>query len=426
MKLSFAPALAPILSFAIICAISCDPTTGLPVYAASTSEVSVNRTLDDLEQAISDRRLKQNDIETLAEIVQAHPTDYRAHLLFGLALDEIGMAEQALEQFRLADKYGPQDPRGTAGILSHLMAQGDTVTAKIMLKNALERFPNSQDILYLFGKTLKDNNKHRELAFDVLKKAFLIAPDKPVYRLPSELGELLVASDPRSAYSLASMDLRTHPDYYLGLQVKGESLMQMGLYRQALVPLRKLYAQNPHYGISAQLLTRCLYWDHRYKEALVPALHYLAKEAKYKGLGAASGETFLVLSHNSKPQDVQNALSQFYAEASKNKIAITPAFHYYLAVVFYKCHWGQMAQNEIDKFIALEPGDADAYFIKARINERFLDDYDAALKNYMIASGRSPYNLEYAQAAQRLAERLETRNNDWAWCLRDWLRRVFS
>ena len=108
MKLSFAPALAPILSFAIICAISCDPTTGLPVYAASTSEVSVNRTLDDLEQAISDRRLKQNDIETLAEIVQAHPTDYRAHLLFGLALDEIGMAEQALEQFRLADKYGAE------------------------------------------------------------------------------------------------------------------------------------------------------------------------------------------------------------------------------------------------------------------------------------------------------------------------------
>lgn len=393
------------------------------VWALENS--SLDNQLKVIEDEYDRHALTESTLEELARLVLVHPTNYRVHLYYGLALDEVGLAEQAMEQFQLADKYGPQDPRGTAGVLSHLISKGDNVTASIMLEKALVRFPNSPEILLLFGRTLKDQ-KHFQEATRVLTRAYDVNCRNHIYRLPSELGELLLRANPVFAVQLAREDLAKNPNFYLALQVEGASLMQMGLYKQALAPLAKLYEQNHNFANSAQLYCRCLYWNHDYKKGLVPSFYYLAKEGTHPGLGLGSADVALAFVRGSSRADAVSALKTFYEEVSAAKVALADAFHFYMGLIFYKCRMGDLALEELDKYLALNPKHVESLFLKARIEEVQLLDYEHALADYRLASALSPYNLEYQQAMLNLEERLAQRNRDWAWCLRDWLAGLWS
>ncbi|HMW91978.1 MAG TPA: hypothetical protein PKE54_18275, partial [Candidatus Obscuribacter sp.] len=90
---------------ALIIALSASLST---VPGASAQEFSSDL-LDKYQEKVEKRELTDQELSRLAELAQAYKDNARVHLVYGLALDLVGLNDQALEQFKLSDKLGPKD-----------------------------------------------------------------------------------------------------------------------------------------------------------------------------------------------------------------------------------------------------------------------------------------------------------------------------
>ncbi|MBS2005879.1 MAG: hypothetical protein JST01_02485, partial [Cyanobacteria bacterium SZAS TMP-1] len=96
-----------------------------PVTAApSAGKSQLDAQLDIYEKDIDGKNLSEGDFQKLADLAAKNPTNWRVHLLFGRGFDLQGLNDQAVEQYRLADQYGPQDPQAIVQILSSMLAKG--------------------------------------------------------------------------------------------------------------------------------------------------------------------------------------------------------------------------------------------------------------------------------------------------------------
>ena len=383
----------------------------------------VGKSLRRIQAELDSRKLteaSQNELEVLAT---KYPNNYKVHLYYGLVLDEVGLPEQAMAEFELADKLGPKDPRATAGIMNHILARGDSSAAIELLEKALKRFPDSPEILFYMGKNFKEH-RHWSEAQTVLNRAY--KSGYKVKHLPVELAELYVVTAPDLALRLANEDLARYPDYYLSLQVKGLALMNLGKFTEAIEPLGKLFKQSPSLDRSAEYYLRCLFWDGRYHEALQPGLYFLGKEAHVIGGSLVSAEVLSEIVGHLTNNDLEQQLAQFYEQLKKEKIMVRPAFHYYLATVFYKQGKAKLAKAEVDKLLDSEPKSIDGLYLYGQLQENYGRNYKEALKAYEMAHALAPYNMMIEKAYIRMEERQAFRSSDWARALRDWLENLFG
>jgi tetratricopeptide (TPR) repeat protein len=383
----------------------------------------VGKSLRRIQAELDSRKLteaSQNELEALAT---KYPNNYKVHLYYGLVLDEVGLPEQAMAEFELADKLGPKDPRATAGIMNHILSRGDAAAAAQLLEKALKRFPDSPEILFFMGKNFKEHS-HWSEAQAVLGRAY-----KAGYRvkhLPVELADLYTVSDPELALRLVNEDLALYPDYYLSLQVKGIALMNMGRFTEATEPLGKLFKQSPTFGRSAEYYLRCLFWDGRYRDALQPGLYFLGKEAQAISGPLVSSEVLSEIVGQLTTSNIEQNLAQFYEQLKTNKIQVSPAFHYYLATMFYKQGKVKLAKAEVDKLLEREPKSVEGLYLYGQLQENYGRNYKEALRAYEMAHALSPYNMAIDKAYIRMEERQAFRSSDWARALRDWLENLFG
>jgi len=385
--------------------------------------VAVGKVLKRIQAELDRRQLTQASQTELEALATKYPNNYKVHLYYGLVLDDVGLPEQAMTEFELADKFGPQDPRGTAGIMNHILARGDSAAATELLNKALKRFPDSPEILYFMGKNFKEH-RHWSEAQIVLSRAYKAG--YKVKHLPVELGELYQESAPLIALKLANEDLAQYPDYYLSLQVKALALMNMGKFTAAIEPLKKLYNQSPAFNRSAEYYLRCLFWDGRYHDALNPGLYYLGKEAHAIGGPLVSSEVLGEVISRLSAQDVEQQLNHFYGQLKKEKFLVRPAFHYYLATIFYKQGKARLAKAELERLLESDPKSVEGLYLLGQLQENYGRNYEQALKAYEMAHALSPYDMAIEKAYNRMMERQAFRSSDWARAFRDWLDNMFG
>ncbi len=78
---------------------------GLNVVAQSNVNVCLGR----IEQEILHKNLSKASLAQLTSIVTAYPNSSHAHILLGNCCDSMGLPEQAMEQYKLAFKCGPNN-----------------------------------------------------------------------------------------------------------------------------------------------------------------------------------------------------------------------------------------------------------------------------------------------------------------------------
>ncbi len=383
---------------------------------------AVSQVLQRIQSELDKGQLTQESVNQVAELTQKFPGNYKLHLYYGLCLDEVGLPDEALEQFRLADKLGPRDPRGTVGILNHLLSRGDQKAANILLDEALKRFPNTPEINYFLGKVLKDNGRYAE-AEKVFTRAY--RSGHRIFRLPTELGELLQNKNPQLAIKLADEDLEQHPNYYRALQVKGTALLNMGEFSLALEPFKNLFSQSPAYGRFAEYYSRCLFWSGNYRDAVQPGLYYLAQQAQEVGGPLPAQHALVTVLRHFNRDFAAKQIDEFYASVAKSnrsvQAMVKPAFHYYLASILENVPRPDLAMVEWQKYLQSNPNSFDALYHLGILQENYKHDYAAAYKLYSQAHGLAPHDGNAYNAYVRMLERLSNSSEDWAQSLRDWL-----
>ena len=340
-----------------------------------------------------------------------------------MLVDLQGLDDQAVEQYKIADKYGPKDPEAIAAILHNVMARGAGEAANTLLNSAIARFPNNPDILFLIGKRLKENNHGME-ASRVLIKAY--QSGAKVKGLPSELGDLIVMQDPERAIALAKEDLAGNPNFAPGQMVLAKAEMRLGNFQLALSPLKKLFEQAPTNPDVSMMYMKSLFWCGDYQTALEPALYCLHNDATDLAAADKSAGTLSKLFSRISSGYVDSTLSRFYDKIEQDKTPVAPPFHFLLGRVFYQEHRYGQAKSELLHYLDSDPKNGDTLYMLGRIAELHDRDYDAALKYYRLAHAILPYHEGIAGATSSLEERMADRNSDWAWCLKDWLNSAFA
>lgn len=420
-----------ILSAQILCALLSLPA----VFSQSSVNAQVSASIDSLmeayEKKLEERKLTEQDVAQIGELVEKNPGSAKAHLTLGLALDYVGLNDQALEQFVAADKLGPKDPKALVGKLHHLLSRGDKVAARITLDEAMKRFPENPDVLLLMGRTMKDD-RNFEGAEKALWAAYNSArsmPGKMPIGLPSQLAELYISANPELAIRLANEDLARVKDAFIAQAVVGISYTNLGEYRKALPSLTQIYAKSPTWRNIAETYSRCLYWDGQYKKAVQPALYSLAKAAGAMG-GKPRPQYLLseLFSHLSADQ-IQEEIEGFYKNVGVDKDSVNivkPPFHYYLAVALSDAKKPALSMKELKSFLDFDPSCFDAVLLKGKLQEIYLNDPEGALASYRFAHALLPYSAPCTQALNRLEGRMESRNTDLAWKFKDFLNRIFG
>jgi tetratricopeptide (TPR) repeat protein len=171
---------------------------------------------------------------------------------------------------------------------------------------------------------------------------------------------------------------------------------------------------------------RCLFWDGRYHDALNPGLYFLGKEAHAIGGPLVSSEVLGEIISRLPISDVELQLNQFYEQLKKDKILVRPAFHYYLASIFYKQGKPKLAKVELERLLESDPKSVEGLYLLGQLYENYGRNYKEALMAYEMAHALSPYDMVIDKAYNRMEVRQAFRSSDWARAFRDWLDSLFG
>lgn len=390
---------------------------------ASSGDSALDSQLDQYQKSLDDHTLTEAGVQKLAALAAKYPTNSRVHLLFGRAYDALGLADDAVEQYKIADKYGPKDPEAIAAILHNVLTKGGGEAANTLLNSAIERFPNNPKILYMIGKRLREN-RHGYQAFKTLKQAYGMG--QKVQGLPTELANMVVDREPRRAYEMAQEDLATNPDYAPALMLSSKALIFLGNYQQALGPLRKLFKQAPTNNEASMMYARCLYWCGDYRTSLEPSFYLLVNDSQFVVPELSSATNLAKVLSMMSGADGERALAHFYEKAEKEHVSIPGPFHYFIGRIFYRQNKYSEAKGELLRYLDIDPKSADTLFMLGNIAENYDHDYTLALKDYRLAHALLPLNPPMAAAALRLEQRETEVQNDWAASLRDFFYSIFG
>lgn len=384
-----------------------------PQAAGSTDEV-LNRIAKEVEaESVADK-----SYEELAKILEKQPNNFRARILLGNSYDILGMPEEAYEQYQLALKAAPNEPTAIVGMIKAETKTGRMHIAEALVKDALKRFPNNPEVKFWAGNFLfaKGQVKEAEAMF-----ATAITSNKAIFGLPSALAVIRYQQKRYDeALFLAKKDLAKDPTSVLANELAGMSLMKLHRYSEAAKPLAVAFNANPLKSIMAEEYAQALYWKGNYTEALRPALVAMAATANlYSNDAFAKNVVGRILRHVNKKQ-LAEAISEVSGKLGIDKSA---AFHFALGDVLDKYRFRELAIQQYKRGLEIEPGFGRAWYRLALDLENYAHDYPEALRCLKKANVASPEDQTISKHLLRLEDRYTTYGTDWAWQLKEWLRK---
>jgi tetratricopeptide (TPR) repeat protein len=378
---------------------------------------SLNGSLSRIEQEFLHQRLSKASLAELISIVNEYPTSSRAHIVLGNCCDAMGLPEQAMEQYKLAFKYSPDNVQSILELVKAQIRAGQLSAASSLLKQAMERFPTDPQILFWTGNALfkeQRYNEARELYVQAINKS-----KKPIVGINSALGNLSLLEERYSnALALAMTDLAYDPNLPLANEVAGLAFLKIGKFEHAVPYLAIAYKSDPtNYNIAINY-ARSLIWCGKYNDAIMPVLSAMAIAPNFIDRNAVTKITDDLIPHLSKASICDRA-DQISSLSALNKNVFV---HLELAKMCLKRNLPQLALKESLLAVKLDPHSADAKYKLALVTENYEHDYPTALRYLREAKVLDPYNYEITQHLSRLEDRLTINKSDWAWHLKDWLR----
>jgi tetratricopeptide (TPR) repeat protein len=372
--------------------------------------------LNKIEQEYNSKTLSKASLVELIFIVNKYPKNGRAHIILGNCCDSMGLPEQAMEQYKLAFKYSPNNVGSLIELVKAQVRAGQLSAASSLLKQAMQRFPADPQILFWTGNAL-----FKEHRYDEAKQLYAEALNNSkshIVGINSALGHLsLLQEQYANALALAMADISYEPNHPQANEVAGLALLKMGKFEHAISHLAIAYKNCPSNYDLALSYARALIWCGKYNSALMPGLSALASAPNFIDRYAATKTLEAIAPYLSKVT-ILEVIDEVNNSRTINKNIFV---HLELAKICLKKNLSALAYNESLTAVKIDPWSAQAKFRLALITESYKQDYKSALNLLREAKVLDPYNYEIKQYLMHLEDRLTIKKTDWAWSLKDWL-----
>lgn len=378
---------------------------------------SISEQLEAIEKKIEKDELSDEVYAQLDSIITKEPTNYRAHLYLGNCYAKLGLPENAIEEFKLATKYGPNQPKAFVELVQQQIRLGQIPAAIELLNEAKRKFPNDPEVLFYSGTELFSKGKIPEAQY-IWRLA--MNKNKKILGLGSALGEVsLMQGDFPKAIALAQQDLAIKPDFAMANRIYGLALASTGKFEQSIAPLNKAYEQQPFKQGLAENLAACAVWAGKWKIALEPSIIALGATASLDNNNPKEKKRLYEVFRHVTPKEIEFAI-----EAATIKIGTRPPAAYFFALgdVLDSVNMCKLAIEQYKRGLKEEPAFGRAWFRLGKDLEIYAKDYQQALQCYQKAHVFRMQDQEITMHMYSLADKLAKRDLDWSWKLKDVLR----
>ena len=389
----------------------------LVVLSAKAAESGSKVQLDNIEKRIEKDELGEDVYTQLDQIITREPTNYRAHLYLGNCYDKLGLPEQALEEFKIAAKYGPKEPKTFVELVKAQIKMGQVPSAMGLIGEAKKKFPNDPEVLFWSGNFLQSKGRWEEA-----KTAYILAMSqkKQILGLPSAMAEIkLQEGDFPQAKVLAQADLAKDPNFAMANRIYGLALASTGKFEQSIEPLNKAYQQQPFKQGLAENLSACAVWAGKWKVALEPAIIALGATATLDSNNPKEKARLIEIFRHTKKEDIERAIASATIKIGKHPPG---AYFFSLGDVLDGINMRGLAIEQYKRGLQEEPAFGRAWFRLGKDLEIYAKDYEQALQCYQKAHAFQMKDQEIAMAMYSLSDKLAKRNKDWSWQLKDVLK----
>jgi tetratricopeptide (TPR) repeat protein len=364
-----------------------------------------------------DQPVTDDMIEQVQAVLANEPQNRDAHMVLAQCYERLGLPDMADEEFTLAVKYSPDDPHALVELVKAEIKSGHPQVAMKMLDAAGKRFPNDAEVMFWYANYLATTKRTKEASalYNIALKH-----NAKILGLASALGQLRL-EDRRfgDAVQLANQDLALDKNFVLAYRVKGFALAYMSRWNEAQEPLRIAYKEQPFKGGVAYMYAKACTWSGDYQDALEPALVALAASSSLDANNFEQKVALARILHN-LPHD--KAIAKIAVVSNNLDISLpNPAFHFALGDVLDHTDLHDTAIEQYHKGLQMAPNFARGIFRLGKDMELYKQQYKEALFCYTRAHDLAPQDAEINAYNQRLTQRLEMRNEDIAWRLKDWI-----
>lgn len=378
--------------------------------------------LEQAQKEVDSKKLTDRTFAQLQEFVQKNPTNSQAHITLGLALNDLGLTEDAAMQFELAVRHGADNPRALVELCKSQIRLGRVEAAIFVLNQGLEKFPNDPEMLYLVGDFLLKEKRIRE-AIAILKRAYEINPKIP--HLPTAYGAAVMDTNPQMAAKLATEDLARYPKDERASRVRGFSYRRMGEYEKGARDLKIVFDLLPVMPNTSDALSDCYFYTGKYEKAVRPSV-FLVAFTSFPDVEQSGNISKLVRVLRKLPEHTASRLVSKAEEEIDSRYKNKADYHYSLGKAYDQADLPNAAMEEYKKAIVMDSKYVRAYYRLGLDQELILRDYKTALANYDMAYKLRPWDKEVALAYDRLQDRLSNRKGDVAWKWKDWLSKMLN
>lgn len=401
-------------------ALLCQPATCLAV------QTSDNFIEDAYKQLNSSTHPTESLMNDLALVVQKDPHNYQAHFFLGTCYFRLGLPDQATAEFRLAAQYGPNDPAPLIRLIHQAVENGQTELAREVASVGIGRFPSNPELSFWEANfVLLKENKLKEA-----DKLFSQASQSktPIPNLDISIATLRLAQGRLDdAYYLARRQLALTPDAAGAFLLIGDIHYRRKEFLAAYPWLQRAYGRIIFSPNLARKYMQVAYWTGHYEQALEPAIVQMALSSSKEFDDTNCTDIFVAAAKHVPKERVSEIVKTSSLTLDQNaRYLQDPSFHRGLGECLSKLGMHDLAQSEFQRCLKRNPGDGLANFLLARELELYRGDYDQALHYYNAAKlvGAPVNNIDLYIA--HLQSRLESRHEDLAWQLKDWLHKTFS
>lgn len=364
------------------------------------------------------QRPTDETVKRVQAIVDKNPQDYFARLVMGNTLDSLGLPEQAIEQYQLAVKLAPENPRPIIELVKAELSTGKREAAMRLLQEASKRFPNDSEILFWMGNYYLTKGDFKN-ANVYLNKASSKG-NASIFGMSSSKAEIeLKQGHFGYAVLLAEEDLARDPNYPLGNAVKGLGLFGLHRYKYAAPFLQKAFEKFPLHAEYSRKYGECCLVTGDYEHALEPAMVAMAIESR-RGFPLDESKwlmrsTLAQLPYSFVMQETPVFLDKI------NKVFSNSRVHFVYGDIFDSFGYHALATREYFDAYKLDKTNAQALLKLANNLETYYQKYDQAVYFLTQAHTLEPANTEIADRLDRLMSRLSLHKSDLAWQIKDWL-----
>jgi tetratricopeptide (TPR) repeat protein len=377
---------------------------------------AIDLTRDD--HPVSEAKPDQQTLNRLAAAVEKNPNDVTARCELGACYDKLGLPDLAREQYSQAVKVAPNSPHLWMIRVKQELKQGHTDIATHLIESAHDRFANDPEVLFWYGNLFaaKSRPDDANLAYQMALKQ-----NSEVEGLRSAIAEVdLEKMRFGDALLMAEEEIKRHPDFSLAYKVKGFALMGLRRPDQAMAPLRIAYASFKTQPMVSRTYAHACIWCGLYQEGLEPALAFLDATSTLTSNDLGAKKMLRAILEQIPKTELEKELPGLNKIIQKAKP--NAAYYFALGDTLDRLDLHDLAIDQYFAGLMMEPEFARGLFRLGKDLELSRRDYKAALVLYVHANKLAPDDPEIFDHLLRLNYRMQTRWNDLAWQLKDWMR----